>query len=321
MVVNIFEALKETSVFESEKFEVIMNGDAKKRIPSLRDTVMSVTCGVAEIEDENLVEILCEVFSDYIRTYPAPNVYREKLWKLFILWIQRIAVYCRLNYDPDYVTENFVSPVQKNAVIEIIKMLHVYDEERKGITKSQIVDRLRETIGERSVKDIINRLSLDGKKKDKSVKPIVIAGQNVSLNIRHRDCFDYYTDKNSRSRYFYSTSTVNPVFMQLNVSQVYLLLHGLALSYMEEEYQMAISSGMEIWSQLSGYTQQRIREVYFNSGNEHYDRNLDEFIQIIEDELKDTELHTYVTERQLLDSGELSLAEENMLEEKLRYRM
>ena len=321
MLVNIFEALKSTSVYKQEKFDVIMNGNESKRIPALRGILLSISSSVTEADSDRLIEILCEAFSDYIKAYPAPNAYRKKLWEHFIIWIKKIACIYGLNYDEDYISENLVCPVQKNSVIEIIKMLHVYDEDTIGISKSEIVNGLRESIGERSVKDIINRLSIDGLKRDKSAKPIVIAGQTVSLNIKHRDLFDNYTEKNSRNRYFYSTSTVNPIFMQLNVSQVYLLLHGLAHSYMEEERQMAISSGMEIWSQLSQYTQQRIRIVYFNPKNTLYDKDLDEFIQIVEDEMKDDELHTYVTERQLIDSGELSLVEECMMEEKLQYRM
>lgn len=319
MLINIFEALEKTSSFDVKKDAVIMNGDANKRIPALREIILSITGAVSEVQGNNVVEILCEAFSDYIKSYPAPNAYKEKLWKNFCAWVKRISLHYELDYDEDYITENLICPVQKNAVIEIIKMLHVYDEKAKGISKSEIVSELQESIGERSVKDIINRLSIDGLKRDKSAKPIVIAGQTVSLNIKHRDLVDNYTEKNSRNRYFYSTSTVNPIFMQLNVSQVYLLLHGLARSYMEEERQMAISSGMEIWSQLSQYTQQRIRIVYFDPGNKQYDKDLEEFIQIIEDELNDTELHTYVTERQLLDSGDLSDREEVMIRDKLHY--
>lgn len=321
MLINIFDVLKNTSVYEPEMYDVIMNGDVHKRIPALRRIIKSITGSVSEMDSDKLVEILCEAFSDYIKAYPAPNAYREKIWKRFIKWIKNVIRFYGLNYDEDYISENLVCPVQKNSVIEIIKMLHVYDEETIGISKSEIVNGLQESIGERSVKDIINRLSIDGLKRDKSAKPIVIAGQTVSLNIKHRDRLDDYTEKNSRSRYFYSTSTVNPIFMQLNISQVYLILHGLARTYMEEERQMAISSGMEIWSQLSQYTQQRIRIVYFNPKNTLYDKDLDEFIQIVEDEMKDDALHTYVTERQLIDSGELSTEEEWMLEEKLQYRM
>lgn len=319
MVINIFEALENTSGFDATKCDVILNGDENKRIPALKEIVLSLTGSVSEVRSDNLVSILCEAFSDYIKSYPAPCSYKVKLWKIFNKWLGTIISCYKLNPDKNYIEENLFCPIQQNAVIEIIKMLHVHDKEAKGIRKSEIVSELHESIGERSVKDIINRLSVDGLRRNKSAKPIVIAGQTVSLNIKHRDCFDDYTENDSRNRYFYSTSTVNPIFMQLNISQVYVLLHGLARSYMDEERQMAISSGMEIWSQLSKYTQQRIRTVYFDPINELYDKDLDEFVQIIEDELNDAELHTYVTERQLLDSGELSSSEERMIEDKLRY--
>ncbi len=74
---------------------------------------------------------------------------------------------------------------------------------------------------------------------------------------------------------------------------------------------MSISMGVEIWSQLSNYTKDRIRLVYASKDEEFSD-----FLNILDDEFK-LSVHAFHSEREQLEEGDLSDYERNEIERKL----
>lgn len=313
---NLLRILEATILEPHSKFNRYLYGDAENRIPSLSELVIENNLGEQNTDSGEVIEIIEMGMSDFIRRYPANNAYRKKIWDDFVSWVKEICKYIHVEYDEDKLSENMPSPVMKDATIELIKCLHVYKgDEQKGCSKADIIEKLGFSIGERSVKDLINRLDANNQENTKN-PPVVIAGQTIEIDIIHNDVYD--KEEKRRNRFFSAKSTVNPLFLQLNVAQVYVLLVGLSKSYWENEKNMAIGIGMEIWSQLSEYTKERIEKVYLTEESDLYDNELKEFINTINEEISDATLHTYLTESDYIESREISLREEKELIQKMR---
>ena len=107
-------------------------------------------------------------------------------------------------------------------------------------------------------------------------------------------------------------STVNPIFLQFNISQVFSLLNGCKLSYVGEGRNMALYTAMEIWDQLSPYTKGKIKSFYCNRYPDFA-----EFISDVEAEIASSDLHAYVSEREQMEDMDLKNDEINETYDKI----
>lgn len=306
MKYRIKEVLEKTGHLSNGEYYLFLDDSNERKGPSLLEYVMAETGGKESIEASEVFESILSAMSYFMDDYSAPNIYRQKLWNRFLGWLRNIALELKIEFDEDMICQIMPRPFVGDKTIEIIKDLHYSPQ---GLSKAQIADKYR--ISERTVKELLNRL-------DKNVKgsELYIAGQRVGINIKHKDVCDIYNEQgSSRYRFFSAASTVNPIFLQMNIAQVHSLINGLKCSYYHEERDMSIASAVEIWSQLSDYTRNRIRLVYAQNDNE-----LAQFLDIVEDELDSFHLHTYVSERDILSENILSDYEQNEIMNKLRYR-
>ena len=87
-------------------------------------------------------------------------------------------------------------------------------------------------------------------------EPWTLCGQRVSTDVKIR--------KDGRKRYTYTPDTLNPIVMQLNITQAAYLLKSLGIAYDSRCYGNELSADLAygIWSQLSPYAKKRIREAY-----------------------------------------------------------
>ena len=120
------------------------------------------------------------------------------------------------------------------------------------------------------------------------------------------------TSNGNRFKVFSSESTVNPIFLQFNISQVFSLLNGCKLSYVGEGRNMALYTAMEIWDQLSPYTKGKIKSFYCNRYPDFA-----EFISDVEAEIASSDLHAYVSEREQMEDMDLKNDEINETYDKI----
>lgn len=298
MIVDIFKLLEDSTV-DNERYLYYLNGTDE--LPSLSNIIKKEYNNLSSFSDENAWECITTCMEYYLDDCQFSNSIKKKIRRDFVNWLRNIAF--DLKISNDILTKSISVLVAEDATIGIIKELHYSKEKR--ITKSTLAQKLQ--ISEKTAKDIINKLDKNNHKNE-----LKIAGQKVVLDIDSEYKFD--TELGVRSRYFSAKSTVNPVFLQFNISQIFTLLNGCKCSYSSEDRNMSLYVAMEIWDQLSDYTKSRIKSFYGKKDSDFAD-----FLADIEAELSSYEIHSYKSDREQINEMDLKDEEIAELNDKLNY--
>ena len=297
---NILEIL-ENSADENERYMAYLRGI--NGFPSLSEIIKEEYNNTSEFNKTEAVDCILTCIGYFLDDCSGFTMgQKNKISKDLQRWLDNVT------YDLGLPNMNIHDTDSNHVIddpeIEIIKALHVYKNSPiKGITKKELADNLE--ISEKTVKDIINKL--DNKQRSSSLR---IAGQKVTLKLK--ESYTTATSNGNRFKVFSSESTVNPIFLQFNISQVFSLLNGCKLSYVGEGRNMALYTAMEIWDQLSPYTKGRIKSFYCNRYPDFA-----EFISDVEAEIASSDLHAYVSEREQMEDMDLKNDEINETYDKI----
>ncbi len=321
MISSVIEQLYRTSPLGDGMTERILYGRNEDEEADHDSLEPSSDCLLAFLNEEfpdgkkrnssELIKGVLSAMSSYVRSRPSGAVRKQKIWDQFAIWIKNLAEELCVPLEKDVISSEMPEPYVEDPYIRMTKALHYVKRmdavKYPAMTRDGLAESLQ--MSPQTVKEMIN--ALDQSKPEKVVR---IAGQKVELDIRHKDLFDENTG--SRKRFFYAASTVNPIFLQLNVAEVNALLYGLMRSYFQDERNMSLLLAAEIWSQLSDYTRIRFRKIYLDP--EHGSKEFREFLYTVIDESASLDLCRYRTERELLYEGDLSDKEIDELKQKLR---
>lgn len=299
---NILEIL-ENSADENERYMAYLRGI--NGFPSLSEIIKEEYNNTPEFNKTEAVDCILTCIGYFLDDCSGFTMgQKNKISKDLQRWLDNVTYDLGLPNINIHDTDS--NHVIDDPEIEIIKALHVYKNSPiKGITKKELADNLE--ISEKTVKDIINKL--DNKQRSSSLR---IAGQKVTLKLK--ESYTTATSNGNRFKVFSSESTVNPIFLQFNISQVFSLLNGCKLSYVGEGRNMALYTAMEIWDQLSPYTKGRIKSFYCNRYPDFA-----EFISDVEAEIASSDLHAYVSEREQMEYMDLKNDEINETYDKTNY--
>lgn len=299
---NILEIL-ENSADENERYMAYLRGI--NGFPSLSEIIKEEYNNTPEFNKTEAVDCILTCIGYFLDDCSGFTMgQKNKISKDLQRWLDNVTYDLGLPNINIHDTDS--NHVIDDPEIEIIKALHVYKNSPiKGITKKELADNLE--ISEKTVKDIINKL--DNKQRSSSLR---IAGQKVTLKLK--ESYTTATSNGNRFKVFSSESTVNPIFLQFNISQVFSLLNGCKLSYVGEGRNMALYTAMEIWDQLSPYTKGKIKSFYCNRYPDFA-----EFISDVEAEIASSDLHAYVSEREQMEDMDLKNDEINETYDKINY--
>ena len=297
---NILEIL-ENSADENERYMAYLRGI--NGFPSLSEIIKEEYNNTSEFNKTEAVDCILTCIGYFLDDCSGFTMgQKNKISKDLQRWLDNVTYDLGLPNINIHDTDS--NHVIDDPVIEIIKALHVYKNSPiKGITKKELADNLENS--EKTVKDIINKL--DNKQRSSSLR---IAGQKVTLKLK--ESYTTATSNGNRFKVFSSESTVNPIFLQFNISQVFSLLNGCKLSYVGEGRNMALYTAMEIWDQLSPYTKGKIKSFYCNRYPDFA-----EFISDVEAEIASSDLHAYVSEREQMEDMDLKNDEINETYDKI----
>lgn len=295
---DIRKVLEETFPVKNG-YDFVMDDNARLEMDALYDEILRETNGAVELSDDKAWDSIVNGMDYYLHDLQAPIIQKQRIWEIFMQWLKNIAAESGILFDEQEISEVIPRPMEVNYIIEMIKKLHFSN---RGCTKEELAEEYG--VSERTVKDTINKLN-------KGINGgIRIAGQKIDYSIQEKYIYDE-KDKVTR-RHFSGKSTMNPVFLQLNIAQVHSLLNGLKLSYYTEARNMAISSGVDIWSQLSEYTKKRIKVVYGAM-----DKELLQYLDCVEEAIAESPFALFRTEREQIREEDLTLEEIEELNQKL----
>ena len=297
---NILEIL-ENSADENERYMAYLRGI--NGFPSLSEIIKEEYNNTPEFNKTEAVDCILTCIGYFLDDCSGFTMgQKNQISKDLQRWLDNVTYDLGLPNINIHDTDS--NHVIDDPEIEIIKAQHVYKNSPiKVITKKELADNLE--ISEKTVKDIINKL--DNKQRSSSLR---IAGQKVTLKLK--ESYTTATSNGNRFKVFSSESTVNPIFLQFNISQVFSLLNGCKLSYVGEGRNMALYTAMEIWDQLSPYTKGRIKSFYCNRYPDFA-----EFISDVEAEIASSDLHAYVSEREQMEDMDLKNDEINETYDKI----
>ena len=175
---------------------------------------------------------------------PGSIEHKQRLWEVFNVWL---AV---MEKEYGFSISRPLRPFLESEDGKLIQLL-------KGLQGTDglgcACEPLCDTIGllEISLRSYLKRLNGDIED-----EPWTLGGQRVSTDVKIR--------KDGRKRYTYTPDTLNPIVMQLNITQAAYLLKSLGIAYDSRCYGNELSADLAygIWSQLSPYAKKRIREAY-----------------------------------------------------------
>lgn len=273
----------------------------------LKDIIFEVmaedadNCNTSFGEDE-LEDVLYSM-NEYISRYPSIPAFKQRLWAFFNAWANNIMEKCQLEIEWN-IDSILHKPIEESTAIGVVKCLHSINAEG-GMTKAEMAERLNV-----STKAIQNTLhTLDPKleknktnpKQAKRQEPFRFGGQILEVSIAFEDemvsTSNGDTDRNLKKheRRFYAPDTLSPIALQLNVSQTAILLRSLQESYDSEISNTSWNIALNIWTQLSDYTKDRIMNYTFPDNKEFH--NL--LNQLSEEENSD---RPYSTEKEMFEN-------------------
>lgn len=248
-------------------------------------------CHMSEIRtNTEAVRAIASGMGDYVRRYPAPPSYKQRLWDSCDSWIRRIAD--KLGVEAGTAFEDELPrPVARDIGVDLIKALH----DEKGKTKEELAEKLN--VGIKTIQTELRALDPSLRKSGPKIRPLRIAGQEMHPKIEVKS--EAREDNpHAVERKFYMKNRLHPIALQLNTQEAATLL--LSLFRMNEDTGSLLSREMaiDVWCQLSDYGQSRIQEKYGAK-----DREFNAFLDEIKEELGANRLVTFHTEEQQRDDN------------------
>ncbi|MGN0470918.1 MAG: hypothetical protein ACI4GV_08410 [Acutalibacteraceae bacterium] len=270
MITNETETVLKETIPDKNMFEQYWNGNSEHSV-CIKKLVPRQIKSYKDIVDG---------FADYLRSYPASPVYKERCIRQFLeKWLKSIAKH----FDEFFPEENDYLPefLYEDKTVELVKLLH----DRDGITKEELHEKLG--VSEKTIQTNLRLLSpslrKNGKKTD-SESSLKIGGYVVNANIREER-------KKDNRKYYCMPNTVHPIVLLPNLMQVGVLLKSLAQN---KDSDVSIYTGADIWCQLSDYCKKKIWNCFALN-----DESLVCFINMIEYRIKHGYIPGFITERDM----------------------
>lgn len=303
-----YEMLRKTNPYKKDVSEIAYHlGEEKKSLLDIVANNLAIYRGGERAYSKNNFSIVYEEISsamvEYLEEFRSSFSFKQRTLEKFYNWLKDI----RKQYHLDEVSlaeqDLDAKLCEKDICIAMLKELHARD----GVSKKDLYTKLGEH--PRSIQKNLRKLSPDlyrGEKENISDEaeyvPFQIGGQPVTAKIKIKK------HKGDRSPYFYTPNTIHPIVLQENLMQVGTLLQSLCRNYYDFESSISIVIATDIWSQLSEYAKEKIKNIYTVQ-----DQDFQEFVEILDDECPDDYASSYRTEREIADNEGLSL------EDKLRF--
>ena len=247
------------------------------------------------IRTRNETAFICitETLEEYLGSYPAAYPVKQRYRESFRLWLDRIASKYDIA-DLTY-TEIFSSNVG-NTAIAMLQML----QDPKGITKDEMAKKLK--ISERAVLKNLCKLDHSLGESEQTRETMYIGGQPIQAQIRS------FRRPGETIKRYRTINTIHPIVLQENIMQVGTLIQSLARNYAEYNNDTSYIVGLEIWSQISEFGKNRIREVFAPG-----DQNLKVFIEYLDDECPSEKAAGFYSEREMQEESGFTDLEETLI--------
>ena len=287
---NIRSLLSETIDGDNSAQSMLFHGGNH----SIVDAVIEA-CHMSEITTRTeMVGAIATGMGDYLRGYPAPPSYKQRLWDSCDSWIRRIAD--KLGVEAGTAFEDELPrPVARDLGVDLIKALH----DEKGKTKKQLEAELG--IGQKTIQTELRALDPSLQEKGSKIRPLRIAGQEMHPKIR----FKLKPGKDNPrvlERVYYMEDRLHPIALQLNTQEVGTLLQALYRNNADMGSILSYEMALDVWCQLSPYGQKRIHDTF---GSE--DGGFSDFLDDMIAELKEGRLIAFHTEEE--QRGNMSMGE------------
>lgn len=283
---QIITLLTKTTPYDATTTKRILFGNEEHQNSlKLLDCIMENVVDPTNVNDDKLLRSIVAGMGEYQRRYPVSVVRKQSLYNELIVWMNRISERLGISCDETYIEENIIAPCEPNLSVGIVKALH----NRNGVTKEELAEQFSV-----SQKTIQNELAkLDATKVSK-LGAARLGGQQMLVNIQH-------TEVEKGKRYYRTDQTLHPLVMQLNVTQVGFLLESLCASFYNNEREVCFAMAADLWAQLSEYGKDRVREVFCKNNPD-----LRDMIADIEDISSESEPHIFQTEKEMMETLDLS---------------
>ncbi len=315
--------MQETYPFEDrEMLEKYINGrnwnDSKTLPRTLAEVMGAEGNEIADGKvDSSLVEDIAYAMDYYIRGYKSIPVFKQKIWDQFHEWLLCIINKYNLEDDADIILGIMEKPVVEDTIVSVVKAIH------EARSKKEISEMLH--VSDKTVQNALHLLdpSLDqepgqkvsSKMREKRNTPR-FGGQIMQVKIQTEDVDEYsntdLSKKERRVRKYKTEDSLSPVALQMNVTQVGILLKGLQMQFYTSVNYQSIALAVNIWSQLSSHCKSRLKEHYHPE-----DEDLHSFFELIE---VNEEGKPYITEKEMFEDEDGSINNQLNLVDKNKYR-
>ena len=125
----------------------------------------------------SLYRLISEGMNSFLRSYPTSPLYKaHKMKPVFLQWNKRIAD----KLDVKYSTEDWDNYIDKNIVIEIVKLLQT----RKGIRVSELADKLG--VSEKTIRSYLRLIDLHGAKSKYAKQHVSVGGYPLTVTLKSK---------------------------------------------------------------------------------------------------------------------------------------
>ncbi len=254
-----------------------------------------VACGISREDRRKCLEAISSAMEFYVHDYPASFSVKLNLRCKFAHWLERLQTEYGFSCN-DYESDFFTGDLEPDKGIALVKTL----QERKGISKAELKRKF--SLSNCSIQKDLRRLDPDlredGDPED-APTPFRIGGQPVRVKITR------IKHPGDKQRFYRTTNSLHPIVLQENLMQVGTLIQALARNFDENESEISLQIGADIWYQLTEYARSRIRAVYAAG-----DQIVGSFVEQLDNDFPDGRFLGFQTERELIsEPNDMSVEE------------
>ena len=293
------QVLKQNCPFDEDTMNKILYGRGREDRKCLSAMLESTMGGFGneaadQDADEDLVADILYAMNLYILGYRAVPAFKQKLYTRCTEWITCIAKYYNILDVDLLIKEEMVEPIHEDPMVAFVKSIHAFDD-RTAPKKNDLAAELG--VKEKTIRNWVNQLD-PGWRKAGSGEKIIIDNKNIPRFGGQVLQVDVETATEKREVKYYTPETLNPVALQMNVTQVGIVLKGLQLANDMDVSDNSMDLAINVWTQLSPYCQKRLKDYYHPD-----DETFHSFIELVDatsnDEGND---HYFKTEIEMFES-------------------
>lgn len=301
-----YEMLNKTNVFRKDVAEIKYTNTMQEEISLLSCVKNKASkygtkfCNKNEASFQLAYNCIVWAMSVYLESYPAVFSFKQQVKVKFNNWLNLIRIEYKIK-DESAAEEIKVTKAEKDTGIAMLKLLH----SRKGVTYGELQKDLG--ITDRAVqKDLVKISPSLYTGPDTPYEPLRLGGQPLLAEISLVD----KSERRAEKKRFRTTNTVHPLVLQENIMQLGTLLKALCHRYYNFEDNIAAIIAIDIWSQMSEYARNKIKNYFIIN-----DSDLEDFIFMIDDECPDDHACPFQAEKQMVRDIEMPV------EQALEYMM